>query len=824
MQMQLLTLSGIWQMKKTDDTEWINGNVPGSVFNDLLQAGQMEDPFFRDNEYDALELSKFDFEYTREFSVEKDLLDHDVVLLRCEGLDTLCDLSINGTLVLKADNMHRTYEIDVKNVLVPGINVIHVFIQSATVYALEKEKEQHLSSCADAVPGISHIRKAHSMFGWDWGPQIPDAGIWRDITIHGYDNGRMDDVYVTQTHSENKVNLDIQVDLQNWAGTELALRATLESPDGKVYAQELPVSLAQASLALDIADPQIWWPNNYGSQPLYTLKVELFKGTQAIDDKTLTIGLRTLTVKQVKDTWGESFEFEVNGKSIFAMGANYIPEDNVFGRINFEKTEKLIKSCVEANYNCIRVWGGGYYADDYFYDLCDQYGLIVWQDHMYACGNYDFTDEFKDSITLETIDNMKRIRHHASLGLWSGNNELEYAWAYWGWGERYGEKLKQDYLKQFEEYLPELSKSLDPNTFYWRSSPSSTGNFDDPNNENIGDMHYWDVWHGRKPITEFRTLYPRFMSEFGLQSFPSLKTVESFTLPEDRNIFSYVMESHQKNGTGNEKILYYISEYFKYPKDFDNLLYVSQLIQAEGMRNGIEHWRRNRGRCMGAIYWQLNDIWPVASWSSLDYFGRWKAGHYAAKRFFAPVLVSACEEGTNVSLHVTNETLNEVQGRLNWRLLNTRSEVLQSGELEVSVDALSSQEITSLDFGSVLDTKQKLRESYLVFDFIAHGQSVSGGTVLFVKSKHFNYLDPHISTSVSETEDQFIIEVKSQSLAKFVELSLSDADSLWSDNIFDLSASAAKTVTVQKDSLSEPLTLEAFKEQLTVRSLFDTFE
>jgi beta-mannosidase len=822
--MNKLTLSGVWQMRRTDETEWINGTVPGSVYQDLLQAGKMEDPFFRDNEYEALELSKFDYEYTRTFSVDKDLLDHDVVLLRCEGLDTLCDLSINGSTVLKADNMHRTYEIDVKNVLVPGNNVIHVFIKSATLYALEKEKEQHLSSCADAVPGISHIRKAHSMFGWDWGPQIPDSGIWREISVCGYNYGRVNDVYVTQTHTDNKVNLDIKVDLQHWSEAELNLRAVLESPDGKVYEQASAVRLSQTSLALEITDPQIWWPNNFGSQPLYTLKVELFKGSQAIDDKTLAIGLRTLTVKQVKDTWGESFEFEVNGKSIFAMGANYIPEDNVFGRINFERTEKLIKSCVDANYNCIRVWGGGYYADDYFYDLCDQYGLIVWQDHMYACGNYDFTDEFKDSITLETIDNMKRIRHHASLGLWSGNNELEYAWAYWGWGERYGEKLKQDYLKQFEEYLPELSKSLDPNTFYWRSSPSSTGNFDDPNNENIGDMHYWDVWHGRKPITEFRTLFPRFMSEFGLQSFPSLKTVESFTLPEDRNIFSYVMESHQKNGTGNEKIMYYISEYFKYPKDFDTLLYVSQLIQAEGMLNGIEHWRRNRGRCMGAIYWQLNDIWPVASWSSLDYFGRWKAGHYAAKRFFAPVLASACEEGTTVSLHVTNETLNETTGHLSWRLLNTSSELIQSGELAVSVDALSTQEITNLDFGSVLDTKQKLRESYLEFDYQVDGQSVSGGTVLFVKSKHFNYLDPAISTQVSETEEQFIVELHSQSLAKFVELGLTDADSRWSDNIFDLPSGTKKTVTVQKDSLSEALTLEGFREQLTARSLFNTYE
>ncbi|RED51761.1 beta-mannosidase [Cohnella lupini] len=822
--MLLLTLNGIWKMKRTDETEWIDGNVPGSVFHDLLQAGKMEDPFFRDNEYDALELSKFDYEYARDFYVENDTLDHDVVLLRCEGLDTLCELFVNGKSVLSADNMHRTYEVDVKSLLVPGKNSIHVVIKSATLYALEKEKEQHLSSCADAVPGISHIRKAHSMFGWDWGPQIPDSGIWRDISLVGYDTGRIDDAYVTQKHSDNHVSLHVKVDIQNWNNSELNLKALLMSPNGKTYEQETAVSRSDATLTLEIPDPEIWWPRHYGSQPLYSLTIQLLNGTEAIDGKSLKVGLRTLTIRQEKDDWGESFEFEANGKRIFAMGANYVPEDNVFGRINFARTEKLIKSCVEANYNCIRVWGGGYYPDDYFYDLCDQYGLIVWQDHMYACGNYDFNDEFKESIRLETIDNMKRIRHHASLGIWSGNNELEYAWAYWGWGERYGEKLQEDYLKQFEEYLPELSNSLDPETFYWRSSPSSTGRFDDPNNEHIGDMHYWDVWHGRKPITEFRTLYPRFMSEFGLQSFPSLKTVETFTLPEDRNIFSYVMESHQKNGTGNEKILYYIGEHFKYPKNFESLLYASQLIQAEGMRYGVEHWRRNRGRCMGAIYWQLNDIWPVASWSSLDYYGRWKASHYATKRFFAPVLASACEEGTNVALHVTNETLNKVEGVLTWRLMDHLSEVIQSGELAVSVDALSSREATNLDFGSVLDTKQKLRRSYLEFDFNVEGQLVSGGTVLFVKSKHFNYLDPNISAQVSETEDRFTVEVRSRAFAKFVKLDLTTADSIWSDNIFDLSASRPKVVTVLKSSLSETLTLGEFQEQLTIQSLFDTYE
>ncbi|GGA35842.1 beta-mannosidase [Paenibacillus physcomitrellae] len=821
--MRLLTLNGVWKMKRTDETEWNSAVVPGSVFQDLLEAGKMEDPFFRDNEYDILEQTKFDYEYERTFLVEQGALDHDVVLLRCEGLDTLCEIRINGNLVLEADNMHRTYEPDVKQVLKPGENHIHVLLNSPTRYVLERDKEMYLCSCADAVPGISHLRKAHSMFGWDWGPQLPDSGIWRDIDLRGYDFGRIEDVLVTQHHTDDHVSLEIRTDVRQWREAGLRVRIVLKAPDGETWEHEATLDGYSVLQTIGVDHPELWWPHNYGSQPLYGLTVQVLNGDRVIDDKTIRIGLRTLTIRQEEDQWGESFEFEVNGKSIFAMGANYIPEDNVFGRLSFGRSKNLLQSCVEANYNCIRIWGGGFYPDDRFYDLCDEYGLIVWQDHLYACGAYDFNEAFKENIRQETIDNVKRLRHHASLGIWSGNNELEYAWAYWGWTERFGEKLRDDYLLQFEQFMPELNQSLDPNTFYWRSSPSSAGGLDDPNKESLGDMHYWDVWHGRKPITEFRTLFPRFMSEFGLQSFPSLKTVETFTLPEDRNIFSYVMEAHQKNGTGNEKILYYISEYFKYPKDFDSLLYVSQLIQAEGMRVGVEHWRRNRGRCMGAIYWQLNDIWPGASWSSLDYFGRWKATHHAAKRFFAPVLASACEEGTTASLHVTNETLHPVSGRLSWRLMNHRSEVIRSGETEVLVEALSSKEAASLEFSKELDSKQKLRQSYLEFEFAAAGHPVSSGTVLFVKSKHFDYLDPQLQAEVTEANDRFVIVLRSRAFAKFVSLDLRAADARWSDNLFDLSASKPKSVTVFKDSLSEALSLEAFKEQLTVRSLYETY-
>jgi len=821
--MQLLTLNGAWRMKRTDEHEWIDAVVPGSVFNDLLRAGKMEDPFYRDNEMAALELTKFDYEYERSFEADPALLARDAVRLRCEGLDTLCEVSINGKLVLSADNMNRTYETDVKDALRAGPNDIRVVIRSATRFVIEKDKEYHLTSCADAVPGISHLRKAHSMFGWDWGPKLPDAGIWRDISILGYDLGRIDDVYVTQHHESGAVRLDVRTDVERLSpDAKLTVRAVLETPHGTVLEREATVGTGSAALSFDIAEPQLWWPHNYGEQPLYTLRVSLRGDAGDVDKRTLRVGLRTLVVRQERDMWGETFEFVVNGHSVFAMGANYIPEDNVFGRLSPERTERLLRSCAEANFNCIRVWGGGYYPEDHFYDACDRLGLIVWQDHLYACGAYDFNDAFKESIRRETMDNVKRIRHHASLGLWSGNNELEYAWANWGWTERYGEKQRDDYLRQFEQFLPELNASLDPNTFYWRSSPSSYGGIDDPNLESVGDMHYWDVWHGRKPITEYRTLFPRFMSEFGLQSFPSLKTVETFTLPEDRNIFSYVMEAHQKNGTGNEKILYYISEYFKYPKDFESLLYVSQLIQAEGMRVGVEHWRRNRGRCMGAIYWQLNDIWPGASWSSLDYFGRWKATQHAAKRFFAPVLISACEEGTNVSLHVTNDSLERFDGLLRWRLLDHRSEVIRAGETAVTADALSAREVITLALGDELNTPTKLRQRYLEFTLTAEGQEVSGGTVLFVKSKHFEYLDPRIAAEVAEMEDRYVVGLRSEAFAKFVSLDLYDADASWSDNIFDLSASSTKQVIVPKSGLSAPLTLAQFRKRLVVRSLFDT--
>jgi beta-mannosidase len=822
--MFLLDLNGKWEMKRTELNDWLDASVPGSVYNDLLAAGEMEDPFYRDNEYKILELSNYDYEYKRSFNVSREILNYDKLVLHCDGLDTLCEISLNGNHVINTDNMHRIYEIDIKDFVTEGVNLMHVLFKSPVEYVLRRQKELPLVNSSDAVPGISHLRKAHCMFGWDWGPKLPDMGIWRSISIQGWNCGRLEDVYITQKHENNQVSLDIKVELQNWSCSNMEVLAEVTAPNGSILKRSIRASSSEEHILVDIKDPDLWWPNNYGAQPLYPVKVILSAGGALLDEKTMRIGLRTMEVRREKDQWGESFCFAVNGVEIFAMGADYIPEDNILARCSRARTEKLIRSCIKANFNSIRVWGGGYYPEDYFYDLCDEYGLVVWQDLMYACGVYDLNKEFKANITQETIDNVKRLRHHASLGLWCGNNEQEGGWAEWGWSETCLPKHKADYIKQYEVLFPELLEKTDPNNFYWPASPSSTGSFDKPNDENYGDMHYWGVWHSKEPFTAYRKYYPRFMSEFGIQSFPSLKTINTFTIPEDRNIFSYVMESHQKNGTGNEKILYYIADNYKYPKDLSSLIYASQLIQAEGLRYGVEHWRRNRGRCMGAIYWQLNDCWPVASWASIDYFGRWKALHYAARKFFSPVMASACEEGTHITIHVANETMAEFTGELSWRLMDSRSNVIRESKKFVTVQALQSAECETLDFAEILDTIEKKRNSYFEFKLAGGGSTISSGTVLFVKSKHFGFTDPQLAINMKETENSFVIEASCKAYARFVELDLKDCDAIFDDNYFDLSAGDIKRVEVKKADLASPLTLDEFKGRLVVRSLYDMYE
>lgn len=811
-----VNLGGAWRMREADSQTWHSAHVPGSVYADLMADGTMPDPFWRENELDAFERMKKDYVYQRAFTVTEAQLAHAHVELVCEGLDTLAHVSLNGREIAFADNMHITWVWDVKEQLHAGENTLEIRFDSPILYCAKKAEEAPGWESSDATPGFRHLRKAHCMFGWDWGPRLPDAGIWRPIFLRTWDAARLENALMLQAHHDGVVDVTIRPEI---AG-ESAWAAEITAPDGEVII--IPETTA-AEQVITIEHPQLWWPNGLGKQPLYRVTVRLATG----DTRTWRIGLRTMTISREKDEWGEEFCHVVNGMKVFAMGADYIPEDNILARVTPERTRRLLEDCKAANFNAIRVWGGGYYPDDAFYDICDKLGLLVWQDLMYACAFYDLTPDFERSIRVETHQNVARLRHHASLALICGNNEMEMFMAgansalinhrTWEFVPTYPHHIT-DYVKMFEYILPAIVKETAPQTYWWPASPSSGGNFDAPNDENRGDNHYWDVWHGEKPFTEYRKFFFRYASEFGFQSFPCLKSVEQFTLPDDRNIFSRVMERHQRNQAANGKILSYLSQTFRYPNSFDDLLYASQLMQAEAIRYGVEHWRRNRGRCMGAIIWQLNDIWPVASWASIDYYGRWKALHYAAKRFFAPVMISAEEEGElsqnpkineyhpaplekSFRLNVCNETLRDVTGEVVWALRTPDGEIVRQNQQTLTIPAMSAKWLDKVDCADA-----SLTGHYVSFAFVVDNVAVSEGTCIFCAPKHFEFIDPRLTV---ETHGDTII-VTSHAYAKQVWLESEDADLLLDDNAFDMNP-GTKVVRVVKGTA----------EKVRVRSVWD---
>lgn len=787
-----VNLGGAWRMREADSETWHSAHVPGSVYADLMADGTMPDPFWRENELDAFERMKKDYVYQRTFTVTEAQLAHAHVELVCEGLDTLAHVSLNGHEIAFADNMHITWVWDVKEQLHTGENTLEIRFDSPIRYCAKKAEEAPGWESSDATPGFRHLRKAHCMFGWDWGPRLPDAGIWRPIFLRTWDAARLENALMLQAHHDGVVDVTIRPEI---AG-ESAWSAEITAPDGEVMI--IPKTTA-AEQVVTIQNPQLWWPNGLGKQPLYRVTVRLATG----DTRMWRIGLRTMTVSREKDEWGEEFCHVVNGVKVFAMGADYIPEDNILARVTPERTRRLLEDCKAANFNAIRVWGGGYYPDDAFYDICDELGLMVWQDLMYACAFYDLTPDFERSIRVETHQNVARLRHHASLALICGNNEMEMFMAgansalinhrTWEFVPTYPHHIT-DYVKMFEYILPAIVKETAPQTYWWPASPSSGGNFDAPNDENRGDNHYWDVWHGEKPFTEYRKFFFRYASEFGFQSFPCLKSVEQFTLPDDRNIFSRVMERHQRNQAANGKILSYLSQTFRYPNSFDDLLYASQLMQAEAIRYGVEHWRRNRGRCMGAIIWQLNDIWPVASWASIDYYGRWKALHYAAKRFFAPVMISAEEEGElsqnpkineyhpaplekSFRLNVCNETLRDVTGEVVWALRTPDGAIVRQNQQTLTIPAMSAKWLDKVDCADA-----SLTGHYVSFAFVVDDVALSEGTCIFCAPKHFEFVNPRLTV---ETRGDTLV-VTSHAYAKQVWLESEDADLLLDDNAFDM--------------------------------------
>ncbi len=834
--MRRLVLNGEWELQDCESRDKMPVTVPGSVLSGMLDAGRIPDPFDRDNEYATRELFRKDYEFSRTFLAEKELLEQDEITLVCEGLDTLTDIYLNGEQIASTDNMHRVWRIPVKQWLHEGDNSIRIVCKSVLRYmeAYESEENKRIQYVpCSCMKGNQYVRKAHSMFGWDWGPQLIDAGIFRSIYLEGISQGRCRDVHIRQKHGDGVVDLSVTVQVER---TEAALMkgcsliAEVSEENGtEVDRQTAAVTgdgrTAEAFVKLHVGEPKLWWPNGYGSQPLYEVRVSLKNETgELLDTVTKKIGLRTLTVSQEKDEWGKEFAFKINGQKIFARGANYIPEDCVYSRITKERQESLLKSCVRANYNCVRVWGGGYYPSDNFYDLCDHYGLIVWQDLMFACNVYDVTEAFAQNCRQEVIDNVTRLRHHASLGLWCGNNEIESGWHHWDDFPRDNMYLRADYIKLFEHILPQAVKEADEDTFYWASSPSSGGCFDEPDDENRGDAHYWTVWHGQKPFTDYQKYFFRFCSEFGFQSFPCKKTVDTFTLEEDRNIFSKVMESHQKNDAANGKILYYLSENFRYPKNFASLLYISQVLQAVAIKYGSEHWRRNRGRCMGTLYWQVNDNWPVASWSSIDYFGRWKALHYMAAKFYAPLAASIQKKEEGMALFLANETKSPQEYKAVLRIRDLRLHVVREMRAEGRVEAFSAKELLSESMEALLG-EAKAEEV-----FAEAVVTLADGTVLresetFVPYKHINLPQGKPEVEVKETAGAYEIFIRGNVFTPFVELDFADADVIFSDNFFTLTDSEPLKITVAKEDIccGSFDGADDLRRRLSIRTLRDSY-
>ena len=807
--------------------------VPFSMYQALIENHKIDDPYVGENDTKATALSETGMQVSAEFDVPLSDLAKRFQLLRLEGIDTVADVYLNGQALGCCENMHRTYEFPVRGLLKPGRNQLLFDFHSPILYIRDKQHRHYTWGQSGTLEGFPHIRKASYMFGWDWSPQLPDMGIFRSVELLCYDLDRLDDLEIRQVHT--KVGGKTTVTLNASATTMhhapgCRLHLTVTSPLGERF--DTDFKDGKATLTLD--DPMLWWPNHYGDQPLYTVTVSLAIGQSLLDARTLRLGLRTMEVSTDADEWGSEFCFKVNGVKVFAMGASYVPEDNLLPRINPARTRQLLESMVEANFNAVRIWGGGFYCHDDFYDSCDELGIIVWQDFMVACSNVRLSKAFKENMIEELKDNIRRLRHHACIGLFCGNNEMEEAVL--RWDECKDSALaKMDYLELYERIMPDLCDELCPDIFYWPSSPCSGGGFMNPDDPNRGDVHYWGAWHGNIPFESYRQYYFRFCSEFGFESFPNMKTIRSYASEDDMNAFSPVMEAHQKCLSGNTKILTYLSDKYRYPTNFSDLVYASELLQLDAIRYGVEHFRRFRGRCMGAIFWQLNDSWPVASWSAVDYFGRWKALMYGARRFFAPVLLSAHEKGTKVTFNIANETPEAFTGHIRWRILDQDLSLYLADTAKVTVPALSSLDIATRDFAEEINGNERSRFlAYELYD--EDGLLISASSLLFCRSKQFNYRKPALSATVKDgprkgNRRQYLIEIASDCFASHVEIDFPHYDLLLSDNYFEITESDKLLIVAEihepdpatrAATLSDHLpTAEELQQDMTLRSVYD---
>jgi len=810
---QNLELNQNWQFKQTGTEDWLPANIPGCIHTALFDNGIINDPFFGDNEQNLQWIGKTDWEYKSVFFANDEFLESKHIELGFAGLDTYAKVYLNDSLILTANNMFRKWDVDCKNYLITGKNELFVKFESPVT----KDSLKAASLPYKLPDNRAITRKAPYQYGWDWGPKFVTQGIWKPVYLRTWNDARIKNIQVVQDSIINETawltsNFEIE------SSKEQDCFLTLIDEDSREIKNKIRVRLNKGThlypITFSIENPQLWWTNGLGDQHLYKFKYRI-QTNGSIDEYSERIGIRTIELVQEPDSIGESFYFKLNGVPVFMKGANYIPQDNFPSRVSEKKYRQTIQSAVDANMNMLRVWGGGFYENDIFYDLCDENGILVWQDFMFACNLYPGDEAFVENVKQEAIQNVKRLRNHPSLGLWCGNNEVDEAWFNWGWQKSlcYSKEdsieVRSNYLKIFESLLPEVISEFDQRRAYWPSSPKQGWGHEQALYS--GDMHYWGVWWGEEPFEMYEEKIGRFMSEYGFQGFPDLRTLDSCLLPEDKNLQSQALLNHQKHPRGMELIRTYMDREFDVPDKFEEYIYVSQLVQAYGIKTAIEAHRRAKPYCMGTLYWQLNDCWPVISWSSVDYYNRWKALHYFVKNAYDEFLISFEEKNDSVKVFVVSDKLQSINAELEMKIIDFKGEEYWSDKQIITIDSNSS----NIYFKKEINGFSKKDHLFLA-KLVSNGKILASNIYYFLPVRDLQLPEPNIQKEIIKTEKGYQIVLKTDKLAMNVFLSV-DRDGFFSVNYFDLLPGEVKRITYIPDK-----EIDSFESEIKVVSIFDT--
>lgn len=826
-----------WKFKAFDDTSWLAATVPGTVHTDLMDNGIIEDPYYRLNERKVQWIDKKDWIYQTTFNLDSLSFNRQNHELNFEGLDTYATVYLNDNIILNSNNMHRTYTVNVKPYVIEGDNILRILLESpirkgftlydSLGYILPVSANDQAET--GEVPGGKrinvHTRKAAYHYGWDWGPRLVTSGIWRPITLRSWDDFRICDFRLNTSLNGDVATVMAQVDVEsNIKKVNTLLELKLDDEIISISKLRIQEGKQQFSIPIKIDNPQLWWPNGLGKQHLYNMKVNL-KRKEMVSTVSQNFGIRNIKLIADSAIGQPNFYFMVNGIPTFAKGVNYIPQDIFLPRVERSDYERILNAAADANMNMIRVWGGGVYEDEYFYTLCDSLGLLVWQDFMFACAMYPGDDGFLENVKQEATDNIKRLSKHPSIALWCGNNEVLAAWKRWGWEEaankeqspEVARRIWHSYDTLFHTILPALVQQYHKEVDYWSSSPSASEGL--PEEYTHGDTHYWGVWWGKEPFQNFNIKISSFMSEYGFQSFPEYYSFKKYAEKQDRSIYSEVMNAHQRSSIGNATIEEYMNRSFRKPIGFESELYMSQLLQADGIQMGIEAHRRNKDRCMGSLYWQLNDCWPGASWSSIDYYGKWKALHYRVKESFAPVIVSYEFVEDDLKITVVSDLNKPYRGELKITLSEFKDiEKIISWNQKVNLAPNESKVVLTIPKDGLPKAKNQLY-TYLQLALRDENGIRASKNIYFKPFKELVLPRPNLSFETEYDKSNILyITVKSDYFAKGVHVTC-DGDQNFSDNFFDMPINGKKIVSIQLDPLSD---IDAIINSIQVRSLWNS--